>query len=54
MNISNHCFQRYHERVREKNTPFVDNLKERYTKELSEFGVKRAPQSWMYIEEELE
>ena len=34
MNISNHCFQRYHERVREKNTPFVDSLKERYTKEL--------------------
>lgn len=34
MNISNHCFQRYHERVREKNTPFIDSLKERYTKEL--------------------
>lgn len=34
MNISNHFFQRYHERVREKNTPFIDNLKERYTKEL--------------------
>ena len=34
MNISNHCFERYHERVREQNTPFVPTLKERYTKEL--------------------
>lgn len=36
MNISNHCFQRYHERVREAEGPFVDSLKERYTKELEE------------------
>lgn len=34
MNISNHCFQRYHERVREKNTPFLDSLKEQYSKEI--------------------
>lgn len=34
MNISNHCFQRYHERVKEAEGPFVDSLKERYTKEL--------------------
>lgn len=34
MNISNHCYQRYHERVREKNTPFVDSLKEQYSKEI--------------------
>ena len=36
MNISNHCFQRYHERVREAEGPFVDSLKERYTKELEQ------------------
>jgi len=34
MNISNHCFERYHERVREAEGPFVQSLKERYTKEL--------------------
>ena len=34
MNISNHCFQRYHERVRKQTGPFVDSLKEKYTKEL--------------------
>lgn len=34
MNISNHCYQRYHERVREKNTPFIDSLKEQYSKEI--------------------
>lgn len=36
MNISNHCFQRYHERVREAEGPFIDSLKERYTKELEQ------------------
>lgn len=34
MNISNHCFTRYHERVKDAEGPFVDSLKERYTKEL--------------------
>lgn len=34
MNISNHCYQRYHERVRKQTGPFVDSLKEKYTKEL--------------------
>jgi len=34
MNISNHFYQRYHERVRTQSGPFVDSLKERYSKEI--------------------
>ncbi len=34
MNISNHCFQRYHERVKGKETPFVDSLKVKYQEEI--------------------
>ena len=34
MNISNHCFERYHERVREQNSPFVDSLKTKYQEEI--------------------
>ena len=34
MNISNHCFQRYHERVKDKEELFTDSLKPKYTSEL--------------------
>lgn len=34
MNISNHCFQRYHERVKDKEGLYSDTLKPKYTSEL--------------------
>ena len=34
MNISNHFYQRYHERVRKNNEPFTDSLKDPYEKEI--------------------
>lgn len=36
MNATNHCLERYHERVRKKNTPYTNDLRDRYSKELNE------------------
>lgn len=34
MNISNHCFERYHERVKKNSGPFLDSYKNKYQEEL--------------------